>query len=99
MTFFKPQSGKESDKMTKETRQARFRGCKLVALLVVGIAVGAYADGATSRIRHIADTYLQSDGTQIIDTGTRYTSAKLPDHIAPGGAIRIAGGGTMILFR
>ena len=55
--------------MTKVTKQARFRGRKLVALLVIGIAVGASADGATSRIRHMADTYLESDGSQIIDTG------------------------------
>ena len=56
--------------MIKVTKQARFGwGRKLAALLAVGVAVGAYADGATSRIRYIADTYLQSDGTQIIDTG------------------------------
>jgi len=39
------------------------------------------------------------DGSTHLKPGTRYTSANLPDHIAPGGAIRIAGGGTMILFR
>ena len=54
-------------KVAKRVRDGHVR--KLAALLAVGIAVGAYADGATSRIRHMADTYLQSDGTQIIDTG------------------------------
>ena len=39
------------------------------------------------------------DGSTHLKPGTRYTSANLPDHIAPGGAIHIAGGGTMILFR
>ena len=38
-------------------------------------------------------------GSTHLKPGTRYTSANLPDHVAPGGAIRIAGGGTMILFR
>ena len=56
--------------MTKVAKPVRNGGGRRsVALLAVGIVVGAYADGATSRIRHMADTYLQSDGTQIIDTG------------------------------
>ena len=49
-------------------------GRKLVALLAVGIAVGAYADAATGRIRHMADTYLQSDGSQVIDLGILATT-------------------------
>ena len=38
--------------------------------LAVGLAAVALCAGADeARIRHMADTYLQSDGTQIIDTG------------------------------
>ena len=38
--------------------------------LAVGLAAVALCAGADeARIRHMADTYLQSDGTQYIDTG------------------------------
>ena len=39
------------------------------------------------------------DGDTQLRPGTIYTSANLPAHVAPGGAIRIAGGGLMVIFR
>ena len=39
------------------------------------------------------------DGDTQLRPGTIYTSANLPAHVAPGGAIRIAGGGLTIIFR
>ena len=39
------------------------------------------------------------DGDTQLRPGTVYTSANLPAHVAPGGAIRIAGGGLTIIFR
>ena len=40
---------------------------KVLGCLVAAVALCAGADEA--RVRHMADTYLQSDGTQYIDTG------------------------------
>ena len=39
------------------------------------------------------------DGDTRLRPGTIYTSANLPAHVAPGGAIRIAGGGLTVIFR
>ena len=39
------------------------------------------------------------DGDTQLRPGTIYTSANLPAHVAPGGAIRIAGGGLTVIFR
>ena len=39
------------------------------------------------------------DGDTQLRPGTIYTSANLPAHVAPGGAIRIAGGGMTLIFR
>ena len=39
------------------------------------------------------------DGDKALSPGKTYTAADLPSHISGAGAIRIAGGGTMILFR
>ena len=39
------------------------------------------------------------DGDTQLRPGTIYTSANLPAHVAPGGAIHIAGGGLMLIFR
>jgi hypothetical protein len=38
-------------------------------------------------------------GDRRLSPGALYTSANLPAHVAPGGSIHIAGGGTLILFR
>ncbi|MBQ6337684.1 MAG: hypothetical protein IJI36_00945 [Kiritimatiellae bacterium] len=40
----------------------------------VAVALGVCADTATGRIRHMADTYLQSDCSQIIDLGLLATT-------------------------
>ncbi|MBR0504089.1 MAG: hypothetical protein IJJ84_01690 [Kiritimatiellae bacterium] len=42
---------------------------KCISLFAAAVAMFAYADEAVGHIRHMADTYLQSDGTQYIDTG------------------------------
>ena len=42
---------------------------KCISLFVAAVAMFAGADEAVGRIRHMSDTYLQSDCSQIIDTG------------------------------
>ena len=60
MTLFKPQSNKENDKMTKVTKQARFRGRKLANLFAVGIVLCA----AVLPFAALADTwYLRDSGS------------------------------------
>ena len=55
--------------MLKRILAARKHVAIGLAVGLAALATGAFADAATGRIRHMADTYLQSDGTQIIDTG------------------------------
>ena len=55
--------------MLKRILAARKHVAIGLAVGLTALATGAFADAATGRIRHMADTYLQSDGTQIIDTG------------------------------
>ena len=38
-------------------------------------------------------------GDRRLSPETLYTSANLPAHVAPGGAIHIAGGGLTVIFR
>ena len=47
---------------------------RMLVGMLAAVAVGAYADVATGRIRHMADTYLQSDGSQVIDLGILATT-------------------------
>ena len=55
--------------MLKRILAARKHVAIGLAVGLAALATGAFADAATGRVRHMADTYLQSDGTQIIDTG------------------------------
>ena len=55
--------------MLKRILAARNHVAIGIAVGLATLATGAFADAATGRIRHMADTYLQSDGTQYIDTG------------------------------
>ena len=58
--------------MLKLTRMKENRVAGRLAVALVTFALAAGAD--ETRIRHMADTYLQSDGTQIIDLGLLATT-------------------------
>ena len=58
--------------MLKRTRVDENRVAGRLAVALVTFALAAGAD--ETRIRHMADTYLQSDGTQIIDLGLLATT-------------------------
>ncbi len=67
--------------MLKRILAARKHVAIGLAVGLTALATGAFADAATGRIRHMADTYLQSDGSQVIDLGilaTTISSATAP---------------------
>ena len=61
--------------MLKRILAARKHVAIGLAVGLAALATGAFADAATGRVRHMADTYLQSDGSQVIDLGILATTS------------------------